>query len=83
MAASAQPRLVEGLLDLLEEVAGLLVVGKGEASNAVFDLKRVEEDAVVVVLEAFVDLLIPQHARLVLLARGCQQQHGERTADAP
>lgn len=47
------------LIDLLLELLGLLVVDEGKAGQAVFQLKGVKEDPVLVVLEGIIDLLIP------------------------
>jgi hypothetical protein len=60
-------RLVLGVLvgvlfavvELLLERLGLLLVGEGQAGQTVLELKRVEEDAVLVVGEGVVDLLVP------------------------
>lgn len=57
------PRLLVGVLfalvDLLLELFRLLLVGKAESSQAVFELEGVEEDAVLVVVPCVVDLLVP------------------------
>lgn len=53
-------------LDLLVEAGGLLLVGEGEAGHARFELEGVEEGAVVVVLEAVVELLVPDDAFVAL-----------------
>lgn len=50
------------VVHLLLERLGLLLVGKGQSGLAFLQLKRVEEDAVLVVREAIVDLLVPDDA---------------------
>lgn len=50
------------VVHLLLERLGLLLVGEREAGKAVLELKCVEEDAVLVVGEGVVDLLIPDDA---------------------
>lgn len=55
-------RILLALVHLLLKRLGLLLVGKGEAGEALFQLKGVEEGAVLVVGEGVVDLLIPDDA---------------------
>jgi hypothetical protein len=50
------------VVDLLLECLGLLLVGEGEGGQAVLELEGVEEDAVLVVGEVVVDLLVPDDA---------------------
>lgn len=50
------------IVDLLLERLGLLLVGEGEACLAVLELEGVEEDAILVVCEGVVDLLVPDDA---------------------
>ena len=50
------------VVDLLLERLGLLLVGEGEGGQAVLELEGVEEDAVLVVGEVVVDLLVPDDA---------------------
>lgn len=47
------------VVELLLERLGLLLVGKRQAGETVLELKGVEEDAVLVVGEGVVDLLVP------------------------
>lgn len=51
--------LINFLCHFLLKFRSLLLVGKRQPRDALFQLKGVEECAVGVVLEAFVDLLIP------------------------
>lgn len=67
------------VVHLLLEGAGLLLVGEGEGGQAAVDLKGVEEDAVLVVGELVVDLLVPQHAALG--GRDVDQLQPEGVAD--
>lgn len=48
-------------LDLLVEASRLLFVGKREAGHAFLELEGVEEGPVVIVPEALVELLVPDH----------------------
>ena len=50
------------VVDLLLEGLGLLLVGEGEGGQAVLELEGVEEDAVLVVGEVVVYLLVPDDA---------------------
>ena len=50
------------VVELLLERLGLLLVGKRQAGEAVLELKGVEEDAVLVVGEGVIDLLVPNDA---------------------
>lgn len=50
------------VVELLLEGPSLLLVGKRQAGQAVLELERVEEDAVLVVREGVVDLLVPDDA---------------------
>ena len=47
------------VVELLLECLGFLLVGKRQAGQTVLELKGVEEDAVLVVREGVVDLLVP------------------------
>lgn len=47
------------IVHLLLERLGLLLVGEGEACQAVFELEGVEEDAILVISKGVVDLLVP------------------------
>ena len=60
------------IVHLLPELFGFLVVGEGETGEAAFELEGVEEDAVLVIGEGVVDLLIPYYAstgRLVMVSQ--------------
>ena len=50
------------IVELLLKCPGLLLIGKGQAGQTVLELKGVEEDAVLVVGEGVVDLLVPNDA---------------------
>jgi hypothetical protein len=50
------------VVHLLLERLGLLLVGEGQPCLAFFQLERVEEDAILVVRERVVDLLVPDDA---------------------
>lgn len=49
-------------LDFLVEASSLLLIGKRETGHAVLELEGVEKGPIVVVSEALVELLIPDHA---------------------
>jgi hypothetical protein len=75
------PSVLVGVLlavvHLLLERLGLLLVGEGEPREAVLKLKGMEEDAVLVVGEGVVDLLVPDDAatgRLLLISVSCVQR---------
>ena len=55
-------RVLLAVVHLLLERLGLFLVRKGQPGLAFFQLKRVEEDAVLVVREGVVDLLVPDDA---------------------
>ena len=55
------------VVELLLEGPSLLLVGKRQAGEAVLELKRVEEDAILVVGEGVVDFLVPDDAAGVRL----------------
>src|SRR5690242_7324981 len=67
------------VVDLLLERLGLLLVGKGKGGLACLELKGVEEDAVLVVGEGVVYLLVPDDATVGRLQRvlvGCMAAAG-------
>lgn len=49
-------------LDFLVEAGRFLFIGKREAGHALLELECVEEGSVMVVPEAFIELLVPDYA---------------------
>lgn len=47
------------IVHLLLEFLGFLLIYKGKSSEAVFELKGVEEGSVLIVVERVIDLLVP------------------------
>jgi hypothetical protein len=50
------------LLHLLDEGLGLLLINKGQAGRAVFELESMEESSVLIVSKVVIDFLVPDHA---------------------
>ncbi len=65
LASCPLVRVLLPLIHLLPELLRLLFVRKAEPEHALLAFKGEEEDAVLVVLEGVVDLLVPQHAAVV------------------
>lgn len=61
-------RVLLPVLHLLKEEGGLLFVDKGQAGEALLNLKGVEEGAVLVVVPRVEDFLVPYHASVRGLA---------------
>jgi len=51
-------------IHLLLELLGLLLIHEAQGSHALLQLKRVEECAILVVLESIVDLLVPYYTAI-------------------
>lgn len=49
------------VVHLLQKLLRLLLVNEGESGQAFFELKGVEEDAILVVVPILVDFLVPNH----------------------
>ena len=57
------------LIHLLLKGPGLLLIRKRETSKAIFELKRMEKGAVLIVDEVFVNLLVPYYASIGRLSK--------------
>ncbi len=68
-SSSSKRRLQRGLacilfpvVHLLQELLRLLLVDEGQAGLALFQLKGMEKDAVLVIAPVFVDFLVPYYS---------------------
>lgn len=55
-------RVLFPVVHLLQELLGFLLVDKGQAGEAVLELERMEEDAVLIVVPGLINLLVPDDA---------------------
>jgi hypothetical protein len=63
------------LLHLFDEGLGLLLINKGQASRAVFELKCMEKCSVLVISKIVVDFLVPDYTSASRLHEKLHCQH--------